>query len=170
VDGPDTFRNVRRRSFCESGSSVHETPVLYVNLVVFLVRPNPFDPENAFFEIYRGYQPIAVGQDIENKYRRDFEVRLNWVTASRRDRSPSHPQELSSIPASIPTVVKITRRSCPAFNVPCQLPERSCAIVPVPNIAPSTTAHSSALFMECPQTNAVLGANLTRSSVPSFHG
>jgi len=39
---------------------------LYVNLVVFLVRPNPFDPENAFFEIYRGHQPIAVGQDIEN--------------------------------------------------------------------------------------------------------
>ena len=39
---------------------------LYVNLVVFLVRPNPFDPENALFEIYRGHQPIAVGQDIEN--------------------------------------------------------------------------------------------------------
>jgi hypothetical protein len=41
---------------------------LYVNLVVFLVRPNPFDPENAFFEIYRGHQPIAVGQDIERKF------------------------------------------------------------------------------------------------------
>src|ERR1700722_16552974 len=67
-------------------------------------------------------------------------------------------------------MLKITRRSWPAFNVPCQLPERSCASAPVPNIATSTTAHSSGLFMECPPTNAVLGANLTRSSVPFFHG
>src|ERR1700735_5605163 len=54
-------------------------------------------------------------------------------------------------------MVKIRRRSCPAFNVPCQLPERSCASAPVPNIATSTTAHSSGLFMECPPINAVLG-------------
>src|SRR5258708_1182700 len=67
-------------------------------------------------------------------------------------------------------MVKITRSSWPAFNVPCQLPERSCASPPVPNIATSTTVHSSGLFMECPPTNAGLGANLTRSSVPFFHG
>jgi hypothetical protein len=39
---------------------------LYVNLVVFLVRPYPFDSDNALFEVHRGHQPIAVGQDIEN--------------------------------------------------------------------------------------------------------
>src|ERR1700722_10967946 len=54
-------------------------------------------------------------------------------------------------------MLKITRRSWPAFNVPCQLPERSCASAPVPNIATSTTTHSSGLFMECPPINAVLG-------------
>src|ERR1017187_663892 len=46
----------------------------------------------------------------------------------------------------------MTRRSLPAFSVPCQFPERSCARALVPNIVASATMHNITFFIEHPQT------------------
>jgi hypothetical protein len=40
--------------------------LLYVNLVLFFVRPYPLDPDDALFKVHRGHQSVAVGQDIKN--------------------------------------------------------------------------------------------------------
>ena len=45
--------------------------------------------------------------------------------------------------------LKMMRRSLPpAFSVPCQFPERSCARAPVPNIVASATMHNISFFIE----------------------
>src|ERR1035437_8425651 len=44
--------------------------------------------------------------------------------------------------------LKMIRRSLPTFNVPCELPEISCARATPPNIAASTARHSISFFMK----------------------